>query len=117
VRAFCRREDLAEPSFYAWRKRLAPRRGVARKSAGTRSAATTFAAVRIVGDPSQPKALRPDDLPPRESCVEIVLADGVRVRVPPGADRRTLTDVLVVLRELAVPSADAALGAEESPAC
>jgi hypothetical protein len=109
VRAFCRRENLSEPSFYAWRKRLATDRG------GSRT--TAFAAVRVVDDSKQPNVLSGDDRGPCEHCVEIVLVDGVRVRVPPGVDRRMLADVLIVLREWTATSDHGAGGGQEAPAC
>lgn len=130
VRAFCRRERLAEPSFYAWRKRLAARRVSTRRGA---RATKAFAAVRVVEDPSQDRAIArlPENaalsagiIAPSVNWVEIELADGVRVRVPPGVDRKTLIDVLVALREgaatwqhgVATWQHDAG-GGEESPAC
>ena len=118
VRAFCRQERLAEPSFYAWRKRLARARGIRRTPSGARSTAVGFAAVRVVDDASQPAclpkntALSKNPIAPCASCVEIMLADGVRVRVPPGVDRKTLADVLAAL------SADhGVVGVEEPSAC
>jgi hypothetical protein len=110
VRAFCLREELSEPSFYAWRKRLAAERGSSK-------AAAAFAAVRVVEDSSQPAAVPENSFAPRASCVEIVLADGVRVRVPPGVDRRALSDILGVLRECTATSNHGAAGGEESRAC
>ena len=110
VRAFCRRERLAEPSFYAWRKRLVNERGSSR-------AATAFASVRVADESSQPNAVSQDPFQACVNCVEIVLVDGVRVRVPPGVDRRTLADVLVVLRERAATSDHGTGGDQESPAC
>jgi hypothetical protein len=110
VRAFCRREKLTEPSFYAWRKRLAAERRGA-------NAATAFASVRVVDDANRPAAVPENSFAPDANCVEIVLVDGVRVRVPPGADRAALADVLAVLREPAATSAENAVGAKELPAC
>jgi transposase len=110
VRAFCLREELSEPSFYAWRKRLAPQRV-------SSPAANAFAAVRVVDDSSPPTALAENILSPCANCVEIVLVDGVLVRVPPGADRQTLADVLAVLRAGTPTSGQHAAAGEESPAC
>ena len=110
VRAFCRQESLSEPSLYAWRKRLATERRSSK-------AAAAFAAVRVVDDASQPAALPKNSFAPGVSCVEIVLVDGVRVRVPPGIDRRTLADVLAILRESVAAADHGAVATEEPPAC
>lgn len=65
VAAFCRRRDLAEPTFYAWRRRL--------KRAGPPSApAPAFVPVRIVPTPA-PFAGR--------AIVELTLRGGRVMRV------------------------------------
>src|SRR2546421_2155899 len=79
VRAFCARHELAEPSFYAWRRQLQQRQAPAR-----------FVPVRVV----------PDEAPARDGSVEVVLACGRRVRVPPGFDPATLQQLLAVLAEV-----------------
>src|SRR6266545_7256049 len=70
VRAFCDRHDLAEPSFYAWRRQLQQRA----------PAAATFVPVQVVPD-EEPTAARP---------FEVVLAGGRLLRVAPGFDAATL---------------------------
>jgi transposase-like protein len=73
VAAFCRRAGVSQPSFYAWRRRLCGE--------------ATFAEVKV----------------PREAAAE---AGGIELRLPgercvvlrPGFDRRTLLDLLDVLR-------------------
>ena len=79
VRAFCERRGLAEPSFYAWRRKLA--RHADRPPA--------FVAVRLVAD----------EAPARGAALEIVLARGRTVRVAPGFDAATLRRLLAVLEE------------------
>ncbi len=79
VRAFCARHDLAEPSFYAWRRQLQQRQGAAR-----------FVPVRVV----------PDEEPAPAGSVEVVLSGGRHVRVPPGFDPATLRQLLAVLEEV-----------------
>src|SRR4029077_17519867 len=79
VRAFCARHDLAEPSFYAWRRQLQER-----------NAAALFVPVRVVPD---------EEVAPAGS-VEVVLTGGRRVRVPPGFDPATLRQLLAVLEEV-----------------
>ncbi len=79
VRAFCARHDLAEPSFYAWRRQLQQRQAPAR-----------FVPVRVV----------PDEEPAAAGSVEVVVAGGRRVRVAPGFDPATLRQLLAVLEEV-----------------
>jgi transposase-like protein len=107
VRAFCRVEGLREWACYFWRRELA-RRGD-RDAAGddlrpqVRSAAPVSRSSTRVSPRHAPT---PAFLPvrvvePRATAavggVEIVLAQGRTVRVPPGFDRQTLADVLAVL--------------------
>ena len=79
VRAFCARHRLPTPTFYAWRRRL-------RRRAAERA---PFLPVQVVADPP----------PPPASTLEVLLADGGVVRVPPGFDPATLRQLLAVLRE------------------
>ena len=79
VRGFCARHDLAEPSFYAWRRQLQQRQ-----------APSPFLPVRVV----------PDEEPAAAGSVEVVLTGGRRVRVPPGFDPATLRQLLAVLEEV-----------------
>src|SRR5262245_2303025 len=77
VRAFCARHGLTTASFYNWR-RVLERRAADR---------VVFAPVQVVADAA----------PPQISALELVLADGRVVRVPPGFDAATLRQLLVVL--------------------
>jgi transposase-like protein len=74
VRVFCREQGLSEPSLYAWRKRLRKQNSPIR-----------FALV--------------ETKPAKETspAIELVLAGGDRLRIPP--DAATLKVVLAVLRE------------------
>ena len=76
VVAFCRRRQASEPSFYYWRKRFAERHPV------------RFALVE-----------RDESSSSRPAGVELVLANGERLQIPPGVDATTLRTVLSVLRE------------------
>jgi transposase-like protein len=76
VAAFCVRHDLPAASFYAWRRTLQ-----------ARDAAATFVPVRLLTDAVPARGL------------EVVLADGRVVRVPPDFDATTLRQLLAVLRE------------------
>jgi transposase len=77
VRAFCARHDLAQPSFYAWRRLIQQRD----------AAAGTFLGVQVV----------PDDEPSSADPFEVVLAGGRTLRVPPGFDAAALRQLLAVL--------------------
>jgi transposase len=77
VRGFCARHRLAEPSFYAWRKKLARRD----------AAAPAFVPVQVVPDGAEAEG------------VTVVLAGGRTVRVSPGFDAATLRRVVAVLEE------------------
>jgi hypothetical protein len=81
VRAFCARHRLAEPRFYAWRRQLRQRQ---RPVAG-------LVPVHVLANPN------PE--PAAAHVLEVVLADGRRLRVPAGFDAVTLRHVLAVLEE------------------
>jgi hypothetical protein len=94
VREFCRREALAEPSFYGWRRELArretgehPSRQPARPQSRRVAKRTTFLPVEVVAANFAAPA----------AGLEIVLPRGRRVRVRPGFDRLTLEAVLDIL--------------------
>jgi hypothetical protein len=94
VREFCRRESLAEPLFYAWRRELArreaPEAGDGRHSAPPRRMAprpAAFVPVEIVAPPRTGQA----------TAIEVLLPRGHRLRVRPGFDRKTLEAVLDIL--------------------
>jgi transposase len=87
IRAFCRRESLSEPSFYAWRREL--RRRDEEK-------------ISVKARPGfMPVQCRPAFVPVRVAAqapfLEIVLAAGRVLRVPPGFDRQTLREVVAAL--------------------
>jgi hypothetical protein len=79
VRGFCLRRGLAQPSFYAWRRKLERRA----------AEPATFIPLRILTDARAASA----------AALGIVLGDGRSVRVQPGFDRATLRQVLAVLEE------------------
>ena len=74
VSAFCREQELSEPSFYAWRQRLRRQNPPVR-----------FALVET--KPAEDPA----------PSIELMLASGDRLRIP--QDAATLKLVLAVLRE------------------
>lgn len=84
VAAYCRRIGVSQPSFYQWRRKLESAAEVARAPGGDRVCPApsefSFLPVQVVGLGSAP--------------LEIVLPNGVVVRVPPGCDRMLLRDVV-----------------------
>lgn len=82
IREFCRQRRVTEPQFYAWRARLNGKvHGAARRRALSAARDATFA---LVSD--APGAL--------DAGIELVLADGRRVRISRGVDEATLRTVL-----------------------
>ena len=82
VREFCRQRRVTEPQFYAWRARLNGKaHGAARRRALSAGKAATFA---LVSD--APGAL--------DAGIELVLADGRRIRISRGVEEATLRTVL-----------------------
>jgi hypothetical protein len=80
IKAFSHSQGVSEPSFFAWRKKLALTKRA--------EAQDEFVAVRMIPAPIC-----------RSGDVEIVLDRGHSVRVEPGFDPRVLRDVLAVLEE------------------
>jgi transposase-like protein len=98
IRAFCAEHDLAEPSFYAWRRivaqrdqesargRTKPERGDARGVVSASDDTPVFVPVRVIDvSTSVP--------------FEVVLERGRVVRVQRGFDAATLRQLLAVLEE------------------
>ena len=87
IRAFCRETGVTEGQFYAWRRRLNGKAGGATphriRAAGM--AGATFALVHEAA------------VIPEPAGVELVWADGRRLRIGPGVDAATLRTVLAVL--------------------
>src|SRR5712692_596430 len=93
IRAFCLREQISEPSFYAWRRTLAEREQEAAKNGARRSrrpavGATrpSFVPVRVVADSAW-----------RGEGIDVVLGNGRMLRVGSGFDAATLRQLLAVL--------------------
>ncbi len=83
VAAYCRQIGVSQPSFYQWRRKLeaaasgdhVPGRTGGADRAGQSPQAFAYLPVQVVG-------------------LEIVLPNGVLVRVPPDCDRTLLRDVV-----------------------
>lgn len=107
VRAFCEARGLAENSFYFWRREL--QRRDAERTADPAAASPTAAGGRVaspardrrrtVASPAFAEVTLSSTLPePGSPAVEVLFADGVRVRVPSGFDAQTLREVLAAVR-------------------
>jgi transposase len=79
ISVFCARRRLPAASFYAWRREL--KRRDAQRAA--------FVPVHVLADATAP----------RGDSLELVLAGGRTVRVPPSFDAATLRRLLSVLEE------------------
>ena len=85
IREFCRRRRVAEGQFYSWRARLNGKtQGLARRRALATAKRASFALVS-------------EDAGKLEAGIELVLADGRRVRIQRGADEATLRTVLAAM--------------------
>jgi len=83
VRAWCRRHGVTEAAFHWWRREVARRDAQAQP--------TSFVPVHVTDDPTRDG----------DPTIEIVLADGRRVRVTGTVNRHMLTEVLDVLERRA----------------
>ena len=95
VRDFCTRHQLSEPSFYSWRRLLTERgllspagAATAEPNADSGPTATPLFVTATLADSAAP----PQPL-------ELLLPDGLTVRVAAGFDATTLRQLLALLRE------------------
>ena len=75
VAAFCAANHVSPATFYSWRKRLATR------GRDTAAPAPTFAPVRVVPDPT----------------ADVILPNGLIVRVPVGTEPAAVTRLVAAL--------------------
>jgi transposase len=88
VRAFCRRHRLSEPSFYCWRRTLRQRGLIGQQPADVaKTESPAFVQVSVTAGTAAPRS------------IDVVLANGRRLRVRPGFDVNTLRQLLRVLEE------------------
>ena len=97
VRAFCAAQGLSEPSFYAWRRVLEPRRGP-RVTSNDRTVSAASAAGLTEPSPFVPVRLIDDATP--GAAVEVVLRGGRVLRVAAGFSAQALREVVAVLEGL-----------------
>jgi hypothetical protein len=83
VSKFCEAEGLSEGSFYNWRKKLT----VANSKHSKQNGSGSSAFIEVSMPKNNPVAL------------ELVLSSGNSLRISSGADNKTLSSVLSVLRE------------------
>jgi len=95
VRAFCARQPLSEPSFYAWRRTLAERKTGRKPVRATRRPSRRPAFVSLTPSASPPPPAA--DLFQPAAAVELVHRDGHVLRIAAGCDRGTLSMVLLAL--------------------
>lgn len=89
VRAFCRSRRLRETSFYYWRREIELRD----REAGSKQTPPVLAPVVFVDEPRDASTDR------TVASIEIVLGDGMMVRVSPHSTREQLDMVLSVLEQ------------------
>lgn len=89
VREFCRQQRVKESQFYWWQHQLKERRQAQtwRREGRRKPSAGSPATFALVSD--APGAL--------EAGIELVLADGRRVRIGQGVDEQTLRTVLAAV--------------------
>jgi len=85
IRDYCRQHRLSEASFYAWRRELTQRRS-------SHSAADAPAVTFV------PLTVRPEPVA-ADATVEVVLANGRRLRLPVGVATSVVRELLGVLEE------------------
>lgn len=92
VRAFCAREQLSEPSFYAWRRTLAQRKTDRKPTRTTRLPTVPPAFVSLT-----PPAPLTAGLFQPAAAVELVHRGGHVLRIGSSCDAQTLSTVLSAL--------------------
>lgn len=96
VRAFCRKRQLRESSFYRWRREI----GLRDREAGSKQTSPVLAPVVFVDEPRGEFGESRDASTDRTAAsIEIVFDGGMMVRVPPHSTREQLDMVLSVLEQ------------------
>ena len=89
IRDYCDDRGLPEASFYHWRRELRCR--------DRKNGRATFVPVRLVKETHSRDG---DAQADSESAIEIILANGRRLRVEGGFERQTLLQVIAALESL-----------------
>lgn len=97
IRAWCRRHDLTEASFYWWRGQLARRDAEGPKVTSARRPSATFVPVRVAAERPPADSPSMSSLNGPTGQIEIVLPGGRCVRLVGPVDRKALSNVLGVL--------------------
>lgn len=84
IREFCRRHELKEGQFHWWQRRL-------------RASGRTSSKSKPSGENSASFALVSEETGALEAGLELVLADGRRLRIGRGVDEETLRTVLAAV--------------------
>lgn len=92
VRAFCSQQRLSEPSFYAWRRTLAQRKAVARRTRRRNPGAPGFVNLTPRGPAPLAAAMFQPAAP-----LELVHSCGHVLRIAASCDAQTLSMVLSAL--------------------
>jgi len=95
VRRFCAEEDISEPSFYGWRKKLAGRGQEKEKVVTPKSRASRTGSVNS----SNGQAFIPLAVADAECVLEVIHPLGYRVRITGEVNAKSLRQVLDALEE------------------
>jgi hypothetical protein len=104
VAAFCREEQVAPASFFAWRKKLAEADQQHENAAPEQNAKNAVPERDANASPAVGAKFMPIELAPwpqNAANFEIVHPDGYRVVVPARFDAESLREILLVLKEAA----------------
>lgn len=88
VAEFCRREELSQPSFYAWRRTITQRDGRRPNHSDSDPPAVGFLAVRLSGVS-----------PCVEASITIELAQGLVLRLPEATSAVRIAELVRALQE------------------
>ena len=101
VRKFCKQEGLSEPSFYAWRRKLASGNEADSKSDRRRANKGTEKKAPFPGNniPSNDEFICVSVPQETSAAIELVLVTGNKLRINSSADSKTLVNVLTAIKQ------------------
>ena len=91
VRAFCKRESVSEPSFYAWRKELE------RRDRAGEQQSDALIPVHVVDGKDSAAGLHGSPVSPPSSTLELETPSGFKIRFDRQLDAAILRDLLHVV--------------------